>query len=72
MLNEQFGKALASPKPVIREAIANGIIPADEQYIEIIDLRNELVHNYHEEFADMAYEKIKTYLSLFAPLAEQV
>ena len=70
LLNEQFGKALASPKPVIREAIANGIIDADERYIEIIDLRNELVHNYHEEFADLAYNKIKTYLPLFAPLAE--
>lgn len=70
ILNEQFGKALASPKPVIREAIANEIIPGDERYLEIIDLRNELVHNYHEEFADLAYEKIKEYLPLFAMLAE--
>lgn len=69
ILEEQYGKALASPKPVIREAIANGIIPADERYIEIIDLRNELAHNYHEEFAELAYEKIKQYAELFAPLA---
>ena len=71
ILNEQFGMALASPKPVIREAIANGVIPGDERYIEIIDLRNELVHNYHEEFADLAYERIKDYLPLFATLAQE-
>ena len=66
LLVEEYGKALASPKPVIREAIANGIIPADERYLEIIDLRNELVHNYHEEFAELAYNRIKDYTPLFA------
>ena len=68
ILTEQYGKALASPKPVIREAIANEIIPADNRYLEIIDLRNELAHNYHEEFAELAYEKIREYAALFAPL----
>lgn len=71
ILTEQYGKALASPKPVIREAIANEIIPADNRYLEIIDLRNELAHNYHEEFAELAYEKIRGYAALFAPLASQ-
>ena len=70
MLVEQYGKALASPKPVIREAIANEIIPADVRYVDIIDLRNELVHNYHEEFAELAYEKIREYAALFAPIAQ--
>lgn len=33
ILFEECGKALASPKPVIREAIANNVIPADERYL---------------------------------------
>lgn len=69
ILSEEYGKAIASPKPVLREAIANDVIPPDERYIEIIDLRNELVHNYHEEFAEAAYEKIREYASLFSVLA---
>ena len=71
ILIEQYGRSLASPKPVIREAIANDVIPSDERYIEIVDLRNELAHNYHEEFAELAYERIRTYAILFAPLAEK-
>lgn len=71
ILTEQYGNALASPKPVIREAIANGIIPADERYIDIIDLRNELAHNYHEEFAELAYDRIREYVTLFSPLASE-
>lgn len=66
ILIEEYGKSLASPKPIIREAIVNNIIPADERYIEMVDLRNELSHNYHEEFAELAYEKIRQYASLFA------
>jgi len=72
MLAEQYGHALASPKPIIREAIANGIISADERYIAIVDLRNELVHNYHEEFAELAYDKIREYAPLFETLAREV
>ena len=71
ILQEEYGKALASPKPVIRQAIVEGLIPPDERYIAIIDLRNELVHNYHEEFADQAYGAIRDYAPLFATLASQ-
>ena len=70
ILADEYGRALSSPKPVMREAIANNIIPADEQYIEIIDLRNELVHNYHEEFAEIAYGKIRDYAQLFGVLVK--
>ena len=71
-LTEEYGKSLSSPKPVLREAIANDLIPGDDRYLEIIDLRNELVHNYHEEFAELAYEKIREYVELFKVIAEDV
>lgn len=31
ILADEFGKAPTSPKPVIREAVANNTIPADER-----------------------------------------
>lgn len=62
----------ASPKMCIREAYNVGIIEFENQWIDIIDDRNDITHLYLEEVAEELYEKLPKYLKLFQDLLQQL
>ncbi len=52
------GSQVNHPKDVIREAAAEGWIPAPEKWLEFIDLRNETSHIYDEPTARKIFEAL--------------
>ena len=62
---------IASPKKVIREALANGLICDGDIWIEMIPDRNILSHTYSADTAALLYEKITDkYLAEFKRLID--
>lgn len=57
-LEEKKGIICASPKECFREAYRQGIIEYDENWIKFVDMRNETVHTYHEETAELIYNQL--------------
>lgn len=59
-----------SPKECLREAFNLGLINNEDDWLKIIDDRNESVHTYSEEFADRLYARLITYLKTFELLRD--
>ena len=52
------GKILNSPKPVFREAAAEGLIDDPEAWFGFIEDRNETVHNYDKNNANKIFSHL--------------
>jgi len=63
-LKTQHGIICNSPKSCFRELFNIGYLNDDETviFLEMTDSRNDTVHTYKEELANIIYEKIKGYL----------
>jgi nucleotidyltransferase substrate binding protein (TIGR01987 family) len=50
----------ASPRPIIKEAFAAGIMTDGQAFIDMIEARNKTVHTYDAAVADRIFTEIKT------------
>lgn len=71
-LEEKKGIVCKSPKGCFREAYHQNLIDYDEFWIKMTDWRNEIVHNYGEQFADSLFENLPQALERFLLLAEKI
>jgi nucleotidyltransferase substrate binding protein (TIGR01987 family) len=73
-IKKKYGVELASPKPVLRECFRNKLL--NEKEIELalkmIDDRNDAVHAYNIEVADVVSEAAIEYCHLLKTLLERV
>lgn len=64
--------ALGSPRETLRQAFMNGIID-DDQWMQILRVRNQLAHDYDGTFAAEKFQDIiKVYFPLFEKLKDKV
>ena len=61
-LKEQKGIVVNSPKDTFREASQNQLISFSDNWIKLVDLRNETVHTYNEETAEKVYQELPSAL----------
>jgi nucleotidyltransferase substrate binding protein (TIGR01987 family) len=71
-LEEKKGVVSASPKECFREAYRQGIIEYDEDWIKLVDMRNETVHTYNEEIAERIYSALPDALKHFESLLRTI
>jgi nucleotidyltransferase substrate binding protein (TIGR01987 family) len=71
-LEENKGIVCKSPKECIREAYRLGIIDYDEKWLNIFDWRNQIVHEYSEDFAEELFEKLPDVLKIFEELLKRI
>ena len=53
-------------------AFQTGLIDYDDFWLEMTDLRNEIVHAYDEKFAEKIYEKFSRVLGCFKTLGKKI
>lgn len=64
---------LNSPKSVMRQAYAGGIVNSEQEWIDLLAARNITSHVYDDDTAAVVFEKIKTvYLGLFKDLIQKL
>mgnify|MGYP001559861564 FL=1 len=71
-LEEMKGLICASPKECFREAYRQGIVLYDDEWIKLVDLRNETVHTYNEEIAEKIYNELPATVRYFKELVEKM
>jgi|CXWL01.1.fsa_nt_gi nucleotidyltransferase substrate binding protein (TIGR01987 family) len=73
-LKEQKGIIVNSPKDTFREAYQNGLIDYSDDWIKLVDLRNETTHTYDEQTAENVYRELssaqKRFHEILAALAK--
>ncbi len=69
-LEERKGITCTSPKECIQEAFHYDLIIYDDMWMRIPEWRNQIVHEYSEEFADDLYGELPKILLAFHQLAE--
>ena len=71
-LQESKGIICASPKECFREGYKQGIIGYDEEWIDIVDMRNETTHMYNEKMAQGVFEKLPNTIKHFEKLLKAI
>ncbi len=67
------GIIVKNPMDTFREAVKNGLIEDEEDWMKMIEDRNFLVHTYSSEESRTVYERIKsTYIKLFESLYKKI
>lgn len=70
---EEHWEDLASPKLIIKWACKVWIIDNMWIFIDMIDKRNRLSHDYHQDFSELSYEKItKEYIIFINKFLENI
>lgn len=64
-LEEKKGILVNSPKEAFREAYRQGIIEYEDNWLTMVDLRNQTVHTYNQDLADKIYSQLPNFLPLF-------
>ena len=64
-LRDEKGVVSNSPKDTFREAFQNKLIKYSEDWIKLVDLRNETVHTYDETTAENVYRELPSALERF-------
>lgn len=67
-LEEKKGVVCASPKECFREAYRQGMIGYEEDWLKLVDMRNETVHTYNEKTADKIFKELPQTVKLFESL----
>ena len=57
-LSEEFWENIVWPKLIIKTSYKMWILQNMDIFIKMIDKRNRLSHDYHEEFAEKSFENI--------------
>lgn len=63
-LEENHGLIVKSPKETFKVAYQTKIIEFDSNWIEFVNLRNNTVHTYNEELANITFEQLPKFLKL--------
>ncbi len=73
-LKEKEGKVENSPKAIFRAYFSTGHLTESEaeQYLQMTDDRNNIVHIYHEEVAKEIFGRIPTYVKLWEKLFQHL
>ncbi len=71
-LEEQKGFTCVSPKECAQEAFRYGLIAYDDLWMRIPEWRNQIVHEYSEEFADDLYRELPKIVLAFHQLARAI
>lgn len=66
------GKECYVPKQCLRVAFQLGLIPHDPKWLKMVDDRNDIIHTYKEELANIIYTKLPTYLDLLKALIQKI
>lgn len=69
-LEAQKGIVCTSPKECFREAYRQGIIVYNDEWLDLVDKRNETVHTYNEEKAEQIFLILPRAAELFQELAQ--
>jgi nucleotidyltransferase substrate binding protein (TIGR01987 family) len=70
---EDLGIICKNPRDCFKEAKINGLIEDEMLWLEMIDTRNRLVHEYSSEFSREIFEEIKTkYMSILENLFNEI
>lgn len=67
-LEEKKGIICVSPKECLREAYRQGLVAYNDEWIKLVDLRNETVHTYNEETAEKIFSQLPPAVLLFEDL----
>jgi nucleotidyltransferase substrate binding protein (TIGR01987 family) len=67
-LEEKKGVLVNSPKESFREAFRQGLIEYEDNWLTMVDLRNQTVHTYNQDLADKIYSQLPEFLPLFKSL----
>ena len=71
-LEENKGVLVNSPKEAFREAFRQGLIEYEENWLTMVDLRNQTVHTYNQDLADKIYSRLPEFLPLFKALLSRL
>ncbi len=71
-LKERKGEDCNFPKDCVRKAFQAGLIGYDDEWITLIDLRNNSTHIYNETFADDLFGKLPHAQKLFLELLKNL
>jgi nucleotidyltransferase substrate binding protein (TIGR01987 family) len=71
-LYNEKGIVVRSPKEALREAYKQGIIPFDNDWIVLVDARNETVHTYNQKKAEEIAALLPHAVELFEQLLESL
>ncbi|GAB6066985.1 HI0074 family nucleotidyltransferase substrate-binding subunit [Methylothermus subterraneus] len=71
VLRERYGVALASPKPVIRACLENGLLNEEEAHLALamVDHRNLTAHTYNVALAEEIFAALPAYRKLLRALS---
>ncbi|MCX7692570.1 nucleotidyltransferase substrate binding protein [Tepidimonas taiwanensis] len=74
VLRDRFGVELASPKPIIRASLENGLLDEEEARLALamVDHRNLTAHTYDEALADEIFAALPRYRSLMQVWLERL
>lgn len=71
-LEEKNGILVNSPKEAFREAFRQGLVEYEENWLTMVDLRNQTVHTYNQDLADKIYSQLSIFLPLFKSLLDRL
>lgn len=71
-LEDQKGVICKSPKECFREAYKQGVIEYEDDWLKLVDLRNETSHTYNEEYAKAIYKELPAAAEHFTVLLKAV
>ncbi|MBI4431068.1 MAG: nucleotidyltransferase substrate binding protein [Candidatus Omnitrophica bacterium] len=57
-LEEKHGVRSASPKECFREAYRHGLIGYTDEWLRLVDMRNETVHTYNQDLAEKIFSQL--------------
>ncbi|WP_043698455.1 HI0074 family nucleotidyltransferase substrate-binding subunit [Tepidimonas taiwanensis] len=74
VLRDRFGVELASPKPIVRASLENGLLDEEEARLALamVDHRNLTAHTYDEALADEIFAALPRYRSLMQVWLERL
>lgn len=67
-LEERKGIICTAPKDCFRAAYQHGLIEYDDQWIKLVEMRNETVHTYNENVAEKIYAQLPAAAQAFQKL----
>jgi len=66
------GITARSPRECFQEIFSYGLIEDDRAWLDMIDARNQTVHTYNEETADVIYRLLPDYLPYYQKLEKKL
>ncbi len=68
LLEDKKGIVVASPKECFKEAYRQGLIPYQDAWIAMVDMRNATVQTYDEEMAEEIFSQLPDAVKRFTEL----